>query len=566
MTDNEETLEVKKSEKKNELDGKERRLLRVDQIKDRQIHFVKTAKAGLSKANQERFNKTILVVRRVISKQGMVARTEVDVKSTLLRDILLDIHKDVDGLELHKSPPVADPKLLYYSLSALALKKQQETEKPQPDATLIEHLSTAIQYVYEDFGSRIADLGSLLPHKEITYDLLWMLLPAKTLVYTEQTLLNQPQVMQVTEIDYHEGQDGVYLNVWGHTIAHDGEDFGTTEQKIQIPAYDGARKLEDLAGFPLKYHTWEAEIRSGLLERGRKFVSLLDPICQEYTGAGAIELDTGGKNKIQKFNVWAAFAVSQIRQVTWNEKAFEKLVIGPRQRTLVHALVKAHGRGHTEQDDIIQDKGKGLIGLLSGSPGVGKTLTAEAVAEVTKRPLYMISAGELGKDLEAVDKRLDTVLSICRTWKCVLLLDEADVFLQARDIIDLERNAMVSIFLRRLEYYQGILILTTNRIKSIDPAFQSRIHFSIQYPDLDTASRRIIWHNFINSRAEPSTFTEDEIDKLADWDLNGRQIKNAVACASSLAWEEGATLALRHVDNVLEAFAEFSTAVGDARN
>lgn len=172
---------------------------------------------------------------------------------------------------------------------------------------------------------------------------------------------------------------------------------------------------------------------------------------------------------------WAAFAVTPLKPVIWNEEAFKKLVIGPKQRTLVHTLVKAHGRGQSEEDDIIQDKGKGLIGLLSGSPGVGKTLTAEAVSEVTHRPLYMISAGELGKDLEDVDTRLDTVLAICRKWKCVLLLDEADVFLQARSLIDLERDALVSIFLRRLEYYQGILILTTNRVGTIDPAFQSKL-------------------------------------------------------------------------------------------
>ncbi len=171
---------------------------------------------------------------------------------------------------------------------------------------------------------------------------------------------------------------------------------------------------------------------------------------------------------------WAAFAVSSLRPAVWNEEAFQKLVIGSEQRKLVHTLVKAHGRGQTEQDDIILDKGKGLIGLLSGSPGVGKTLTAEAVSEVTHRPLYMISAGELGK-LEDVDARLDTVLTICRKWKCVLLLDEADVFLQTRSLIDLERNALVSILLRRLEYYQGILILTTNRASTIDPAFQSRL-------------------------------------------------------------------------------------------
>ena len=74
--------------------------------KDRQIHYVKTAKSSLNQAKYDRFNKTVLVVRRIISKQGMVAGTEVDVKSTQLRDVLLEIFEGVEGLQLNKTPPM----------------------------------------------------------------------------------------------------------------------------------------------------------------------------------------------------------------------------------------------------------------------------------------------------------------------------------------------------------------------------------------------------------------------------------------------------------------------------
>jgi ATP-dependent Lon protease len=67
-----------------------------------------------------------------------------------------------------------------------------------------------------------------------------------------------------------------------------------------------------------------------------------------------------------------------------------------KKRNLIHSLVKSHKNGSETFDDIVAGKGKGLVGLLSGSPGVGKTLTAEVIAEVTRRPLYMLSAGELG--------------------------------------------------------------------------------------------------------------------------------------------------------------------------
>lgn len=169
---------------------------------------------------------------------------------------------------------------------------------------------------------------------------------------------------------------------------------------------------------------------------------------------------------------WGRFFIDGLADIVWNEDAFKKLVIDETRRKLIHALVRSHRQDDASFDDIIENKGKGLVGLLSGSPGVGKTLTAEAVAEVTSRPLYQVSTGELGIDADVVDRRLGTILEISRRWGCVLLIDEADVFLATRGV-DLARDTLVSIFLRRLEYFRGVLILTTNRKSEIDPAFQS---------------------------------------------------------------------------------------------
>lgn len=147
---------------------------------------------------------------------------------------------------------------------------------------------------------------------------------------------------------------------------------------------------------------------------------------------------------------WCQVAVAELSEVAWNEEAFQRLVIDEQRRSLIHGMVKAHRHEGAAFDDIIANKGQGLIALLTGSPGVGKTLTAEAVAEVTRRPLYVVATGELGIDADAVDRRLQTILDITRRWGCVLLIDEADVFMAARGK-DLARDALVSVFLRRLE-------------------------------------------------------------------------------------------------------------------
>ena len=94
--------------------------------------------------------------------------------------------------------------------------------------------------------------------------------------------------------------------------------------------------------------------------------------------------------------------------------------------------------------DLVRGKGKGLIILLHGAPGVGKTSTAECVAEFTRRPLFAMTCGDIGESAGEVEYNLDRCFQLAHKWGCVLLLDEADVFLAKRDRTDLKRNALVS--------------------------------------------------------------------------------------------------------------------------
>jgi len=94
--------------------------------------------------------------------------------------------------------------------------------------------------------------------------------------------------------------------------------------------------------------------------------------------------------------------------------------------------------------DVIQGKGRGLVVLLHGVPGVGKTATAEAVALENRKPLFVITCGDLGLSPTDVETHLTEVFRLAHIWDCVLLLDEADVFLAARNNYDLNRNALVS--------------------------------------------------------------------------------------------------------------------------
>lgn len=153
---------------------------------------------------------------------------------------------------------------------------------------------------------------------------------------------------------------------------------------------------------------------------------------------------------------------------------FDALVMDNGLKTVIRRLVQAHKSEVSHFDDFVKGKGKGLIGLLLGPPGTGKTLTAEAIAEIAEMPLYSVTSGTLGSSASSLERGLQQCLQLARRWRAVLLLDEADVFLARRDMADLERNAVVSVFLRELEYYQGVMLLTTNQGHLIDEAFQSK--------------------------------------------------------------------------------------------
>ncbi|KAL1618318.1 hypothetical protein SLS54_007295 [Diplodia seriata] len=259
---------------------------------------------------------------------------------------------------------------------------------------------------------------------------------------------------------------------------------------------------------------------------------------------------------------WKNLSVEMIREVSWNETAFEKLVLEERKKELVKALINIHTATFSSSTDIIEGKGNGLIMLFHGGPGTGKTLTAESVAELTKKPLYRVTCGDMGTDPEKVENYLESVLYIGTTWKCVVLLDEADVFLEERRDTDLQRNALVSVFLRILEYYDGILILTSNRVGIFDEAFKSRIQLSISYPALDEKGRKEVWSEFINSLQEERDFVDlEDINKkiglLASNKLNGRQIRNTVKTARQLATYKKEKLRYRHFDLVIDVANEF---------
>lgn len=118
---------------------------------------------------------------------------------------------------------------------------------------------------------------------------------------------------------------------------------------------------------------------------------------------------------------------------------------------------------------------------------------------------------------------------------------------------------VIKAFLRILEYYKGILILTTNRTVNFDDAFYSRIHLSLTFHALDYTSRVNVWNNFVRD----AEIQQEEVKEFAKEEINGRQIKNIMKMARLLAKDEGSGVKAQHVRDVLDVAREdFRSIVG----
>lgn len=151
-------------------------------------------------------------------------------------------------------------------------------------------------------------------------------------------------------------------------------------------------------------------------------------------------------------------------------------------------------------------------------------------------------------------------------------MDEADIFLETRSSTEIQRNALVCVMLRLLEYYSGCLFLSSNRgADSIDPAIASRITVMLGYPPLDTEGRAKVWQNLIELVPEVPATTEGEKPRPAKYrdsfeledyrtlgakySLNGRQIKNSIVLARALARERKVSLSMELLHRAVTAVA-----------
>jgi len=227
-------------------------------------------------------------------------------------------------------------------------------------------------------------------------------------------------------------------------------------------------------------------------------------------------------------------------KATWNdivlpdsaEKQLRQIVSQVRYRTLVYDQW-----GYRDK----MNRGLGINALFIGESGTGKTMAAEVLANELGLHLYRIDlSGVVSKYIGETEKNLRRVFDAAEDGGAILFFDEADALFgkrsEVKDSHDRYANIEINYLLQRMEAYNGLAVLATNKKSSMDDAFIRRLRFIVQFPFPGFKERKLI-----AQKVFPAGVPKDELDydRLAGLNLTGGSINNIAINASFRAAEEG---------------------------
>ncbi|NLB19023.1 MAG: ATP-binding protein [Syntrophomonadaceae bacterium] len=195
--------------------------------------------------------------------------------------------------------------------------------------------------------------------------------------------------------------------------------------------------------------------------------------------------------------------------------------------------------------------GRGLCALFYGSPGTGKTMAVQVMANELGLDLYRIDMSQLvSKYIGEPEKNISDLFRKAKNINALLFFDEADSLFakrsEVKDSNDRYANADTAHLLQKLEEYEGISILATNYVNNIDDAFKRRIKFMINFVFPTPEVRLKLWETVLPKNA----VLDEELDFeffANNFDLAGSNIKDILLTAAYIAASEHTGLANRHV-------------------
>lgn len=216
--------------------------------------------------------------------------------------------------------------------------------------------------------------------------------------------------------------------------------------------------------------------------------------------------------------------------------AFKNCVLPPKVKSLIEeALTVILQKDKFDEWGINEHFEKGLTNsiLLYGPPGVGKSMVSESIAAVLGKNLMKIDNGLLQSNIPGeTERNIQKAFAEAKQKNCVLMFDECDSVLSNRDMVGVILSSEINALLTAIENYDGVVVLSTNRLHRLDPALSRRIIAKIELTLPTKEARHQIWQNLI-----PKKMPIEELDYalLASHELSGGEIKNAILLSARKA-------------------------------
>lgn len=443
-----------------------------------------------------------MVITRRFNRFGELEATLLEVQAPGLIQIIRQLvaYYPDDSFRVGDTIKFQDPpKLLYYYRKELAEYKDRD----DVDERTKQHISFALNFLNSHLGDLMKSYEQFLSAGMINFEHLWMMFKPGMMVYERET----EELYFLKNGTVAETPCGVVYALVCYHIDYNGEKLGKVERSISIPGFGNPRTISSLPVLPLDFCEDPDAIKQKLLARAKRFIDLRGIHNLQHSTKGRVMVDAktclrrvlpGDEDRkasqkkgmvvyeeckcacgVCKKQVderpedydhetreitenemllcsstvlgfalsshkWIQMRIDDLSEIKWSADAIDRLVIDKRQKKVLSSLINSAVFTQGAEGDVIGWKGRGLVMLLHGQPGTGKTLTAESVCESLHRPLYIVSGGELGINPEEVEKTLQEVLELSKLWKAVILIDEADVFLEQRSAHDIVRNNFVS--------------------------------------------------------------------------------------------------------------------------
>ncbi|RPA89098.1 P-loop containing nucleoside triphosphate hydrolase protein [Choiromyces venosus 120613-1] len=565
---------------------------------------------AMVKPKPENFSEYCMVIKRRFNEEGKQMSSILEIYSPYLIKAFQEIlgrnriHYIENRIDMGDLMIIeGTPEVVYHyqkELSEYRPRSANELEDTQSQVELL------LAYMRHSMGNELLETETFFGRGLIKYQWLWMIFRPGDLVYHPST----DELSYLCRTKYQ--QNGFCLVF--ESVVYDGKSFNRVQFSHTIHSFDTTRPISALSAIPLSLHKDPEGLREKLQLRGAWYFNLQGVKTVTHPKLGRVVVDTKTYNRrsthkqpsathisygtrkcacvcdacegshqeksgdsnhklrelsnedkllcvstihgfVLSRKVWEKIRVEKLKPTCWQEDPMEEIAMDESvKKAIRNLLLSPLFFGGGVSTEMLGNKGKGFVVLLHGPTGTGKTVTVESIAEHLKRPLYVLAGGELGSTSEEVNKKLGDALDLAFRWKAITLIEEADIFLQPRSREDIFRNNLASSFHRNLEYFQGVLFITTNRLErgTVDKALFSRAHVVIKYNYLGPDGRRKVWQNSVREfPAEEVDMSNEDYDNLAKHNIDGRRISSITRIAMMLAKAAGGALAMRHFDAAL---------------